>query len=106
MLMDEMRHQAVRFGAEVHVAMVTDIEVDRHPFVVHLDDGASYQTKTVGIATGARTRRPTSLSRLRHASKFPSRTATSGTRGDSKLRCETHSASTKMPSTTPVLISS
>ncbi|MEM1350259.1 MAG: thioredoxin-disulfide reductase, partial [Myxococcota bacterium] len=57
MLMDEMRHQAVRFGAEVHVAMVTDIEVDRHPFVVHLDDGSSYQTKTVVVATGARPRK-------------------------------------------------
>ena len=51
-LMEAMRKQAERFGAEMIPDDVTSVEFGRHPFVVRAADGA-YEAQTVIIATGA-----------------------------------------------------
>jgi thioredoxin reductase (NADPH) len=54
-LMAEMRAQAERFGTEIIQSHVTSVDLCRTPFVVKTDD-ATYETKTVVIATGASAR--------------------------------------------------
>jgi thioredoxin reductase (NADPH) len=56
--------QAQKFGAEVMIAKgAVELNFERHPCGVTLDDGATIPARTVIIATGARYRRP-SLSNL------------------------------------------
>ncbi len=53
---DRTRKQAERFGTEIHQVLITEVETDEHPYTVHLDDGTTYQTDTLIIASGARAR--------------------------------------------------
>lgn len=52
-MMDDLRRQAVRFGADVHSAMITEIDLDNRPFVAKGDDGSTVIADTVIISTGA-----------------------------------------------------
>jgi thioredoxin reductase (NADPH) len=51
-LMDEMRKQAQRFGAEIVNSYVHAVKLKEHPFRVHYGD-EEVQTKTVVISTGS-----------------------------------------------------
>ncbi|QDG54268.1 thioredoxin-disulfide reductase [Persicimonas caeni] len=55
-LMNEMREQALRFGAEAHMASIAKVDLSERPFTVTLEDGTEYKTKTFVIASGARAR--------------------------------------------------
>jgi thioredoxin reductase (NADPH) len=55
-LMDDMREQAKRFGAEIIQGAVTKVDLSRRPFTVHMDEDRVVQTDTVIIATGASAR--------------------------------------------------
>lgn len=52
-MMEDMRKQAIRFGADVHSAMVTEIDLDHYPFTAKGDDGSVVTADTVIICTGA-----------------------------------------------------
>jgi len=57
-LMTAFRKQAERFGARVQTGRVTDVSMPSlgakaGPIVLHLDDGATVETRTLIIATGA-----------------------------------------------------
>ena len=54
-LMDEMRKQATRFGAESKFEMVTDIDLSKRPYTLKADSG-EYTADSVIIATGATAR--------------------------------------------------
>jgi thioredoxin reductase (NADPH) len=54
-LMQEMRAQAERFGAEIVQDHVTAVDIGRHPFTVTTSDG-SHTTRSLIIATGASAR--------------------------------------------------
>jgi thioredoxin reductase (NADPH) len=51
-LMEEMRAQAIRFGAEIIQGNVTAVDVRRHPFTV-TTDGGPLQARALIVATGA-----------------------------------------------------
>ena len=55
-LMATMRAQAARFGAELHTAKVTRVDLSRPPFSVWVghDEAPAYEVEAVIIATGAR----------------------------------------------------
>jgi thioredoxin reductase (NADPH) len=53
-LMNQMKAQAIRFGAEFIASDVDSIDVSVHPFIVN-SKGAVYKAKSIIIATGART---------------------------------------------------
>src|SRR3990167_737871 len=53
-LMENFRHQAERFGAEIVNEDVTDVELKVRPFKV-TSGGKTYQAKSIIIATGAET---------------------------------------------------
>ncbi|MGM0556012.1 MAG: thioredoxin-disulfide reductase [Myxococcota bacterium] len=55
-LMNDMRAQAERFGTEVHMMKITDVDTSQRPYKVTLEDGAEFHTKTLIIASGARAR--------------------------------------------------
>lgn len=52
-LMDVCTKQAERFGTRFVQATVTKIDFSKRPFRVHLDNGTSFETKTLIAATGA-----------------------------------------------------
>jgi len=52
-LMDICTRQAERFGTRLKLATVTKVDLTKRPFTVTLDDGTSFQTKTLIAATGA-----------------------------------------------------
>lgn len=52
-LMDDMRRQALRFGADIHSGRIAEINLDVRPFQAKADDGTWISAKTVIIATGA-----------------------------------------------------
>src|SRR5215510_12566831 len=52
-LMDDMRAQAQRFGAEIVSGIVSRVDLSHRPFTIHLSDGDEIQTRTLIIATGA-----------------------------------------------------
>ena len=54
-LMEIMREQAVRFGAEMVMASADRVDFSRRPFTIWTDCG-EYQAKTVIVATGASAR--------------------------------------------------
>jgi len=54
-LMDEMRAQAERFGAEIVRGQVTSVDITRQPFTVTMADGIE-ECRTLIIATGASAR--------------------------------------------------
>ena len=55
-LMDDLQRQAERFGADIRDGVVTEIDVDSHPFRATLDNGEIVEAETVIIATGASAR--------------------------------------------------
>lgn len=55
-LIEKMKEQAEKFGTRVEFDYVTEIAVDRHPFLVRTASGKEYQTKSVILCTGARPR--------------------------------------------------
>jgi thioredoxin reductase (NADPH) len=52
-LMEVTTRQAERFGTRVVHATVTKVDLSKRPFTVTLDDGKTFQTKTLIAATGA-----------------------------------------------------
>lgn len=52
-LMEICTRQAERFGTRLKQATVTKVDLSKRPFTVTLDDGSSFQTKTLIAATGA-----------------------------------------------------
>jgi thioredoxin reductase (NADPH) len=55
-LMEDMREQAKRFGAEILQGAVNRVDLSKQPFTIYLDGDRIYQTKTLIIATGASAR--------------------------------------------------
>ncbi|MBZ5537355.1 MAG: thioredoxin-disulfide reductase [Acidobacteriia bacterium] len=55
-LMDDMREQAKRFGAEIIQGAVTKVDLSGRPFNIHMDENRVVQTDTLIIATGASAR--------------------------------------------------
>lgn len=55
-LMDHMRKQAERFGAEFRSGWVTEVDFARQPRVITLEGGETLQTETVILSTGASAR--------------------------------------------------
>lgn len=54
-LMEDLRAQALRFGAELVAGLVTDIDVTKRPFAVKTTAG-DFEAETVIVATGAAAR--------------------------------------------------
>ena len=52
-LMDQMKAQAVRVGADVRAGYVKSIDMSHRPFVAQLDGGTQIESDTVIVATGA-----------------------------------------------------
>ncbi len=52
-LMEICTKQAERFGTRILSATVTKVDLSKRPFTVTLDDGKTFQTKTLIAATGA-----------------------------------------------------
>lgn len=52
-LMEECTKQAERFGTRFVQATVTKVDLNKRPFKITLDDGTSFETKTLIAATGA-----------------------------------------------------
>lgn len=55
-LMDDLRAQAKRFGAEVRTGIVTELDLSKRPFTAKADDGRTIVAETVIISTGATAR--------------------------------------------------
>ena len=56
-LVERMQRQAERFGAEVLIDYVTDIDVTSQPFIVRTASGQEFKSKSIIAATGASPRR-------------------------------------------------
>ena len=52
-LMDAMRAQAVRLGADVRLGTVSDVDFSSRPFRLRIDGAADIEAETVIVATGA-----------------------------------------------------
>ena len=52
-LMEDLKKQALRFGADIKMGIVTDIDVSSRPFAVTIDSKETITAATVIIATGA-----------------------------------------------------
>lgn len=52
-LMDQMKAQAVRVGADVRAGYVKSIDLSHRPFVAQLDGGTQIEAEAVIVATGA-----------------------------------------------------
>ncbi|MCS6825180.1 MAG: thioredoxin-disulfide reductase [Caldilinea sp.] len=55
-LVEKFKAQAEKFGTRVEFDYVTELVLDRHPFLVRTDSGAEYQTRALILCTGARPR--------------------------------------------------
>lgn len=55
-LVEKFKAQAEKFGTRVEFDYVTELVLDRHPFLVRTESGAEYQTRTLILCTGARPR--------------------------------------------------
>jgi len=55
-LVDNMRKQAERFGAEVQWGAVRKVDFTSRPLKLHMDDGSTILSKSVIISTGAKSR--------------------------------------------------
>lgn len=55
-LMEDLRNQAARFGADIRSGLITKVNFDKRPFVVTVDLGDEIEAETVIIATGASAR--------------------------------------------------
>ncbi len=56
-LMQSMREQAERFGAEFVTGFVTSVDLSKRPFTVIVDEKDSYQAQSLIISTGASAKR-------------------------------------------------
>ena len=52
-MMEDLKKQSERFGADVRWGMVTDVDTSERPFKVKVDDGTELLAETLIIATGA-----------------------------------------------------
>ena len=52
-MMEDMRAQAARFGADIRMGIVTAVDFSAAPYTVTIDDGTQIQADTVIISTGA-----------------------------------------------------
>lgn len=52
-MMEDMRAQAARFGADIHTGIITDVDFSGKPLVATADDGTKIYADTVIISTGA-----------------------------------------------------
>ena len=52
-MMDDLRKQAERYGAEVRSGLVSQVDLSKRPFVATVDGEYTITAKTVIIATGA-----------------------------------------------------
>ncbi len=52
-MMDDIRRQAIRFGADVRSGIVTAVDFSKRPFAVTIDDGNTIEAETLIISTGA-----------------------------------------------------
>lgn len=52
-MMEDMRAQASRFGADIRMGSITSVDFSKRPYTVTVDDGTSIQADTIIIATGA-----------------------------------------------------
>jgi thioredoxin reductase (NADPH) len=52
-MMEEFKQQAERFGAQVRVGVVTEVDFSKRPFIIRADDGKTILAETVIISTGA-----------------------------------------------------
>ena len=52
-LMEDIRKQALRFGADIRFGTVTEVDFSKRPFRVAADDGCTIEAQTLIIATGA-----------------------------------------------------
>lgn len=52
-MMEDMRTQASRFGADIRMGSITSVDFSKRPYTVTVDDGSTIQADTVIIATGA-----------------------------------------------------
>ena len=52
-MMEDMRAQAQRFGADIRMGIVTTVDFGSAPYTVTIDDGTQLQADTVIISTGA-----------------------------------------------------
>ncbi|MDR0724522.1 MAG: thioredoxin-disulfide reductase [Prevotellaceae bacterium] len=52
-IMEDMRNQALRFGADIRRGDITEVDFSLQPFVLKANDGKEIHAKTVIIATGA-----------------------------------------------------
>lgn len=55
-MMEDMRAQAKRFGADIRMGIVTDVDFTKRPYTLKLDNGDIIEAATVIIATGASAR--------------------------------------------------
>lgn len=52
-MMDDLRRQAVRFGAEIRPLIATAVNLGEYPYTITFDDGSEEKCLTLIIATGA-----------------------------------------------------
>lgn len=52
-MMEDMRAQASRFGADIRMGSITSVDFSKRPYTVTVDDGNTIQADTIIIATGA-----------------------------------------------------
>jgi thioredoxin reductase (NADPH) len=52
-MMDQFRKQAERFGADCRYGMVTEVDIDNHPFTLNIDDSVKITTDALIVSTGA-----------------------------------------------------
>lgn len=55
-LMDDLRQQALRFGADIRAGLVTKVDLSQRPFVAETDSGLRITADTIIISTGATAR--------------------------------------------------
>jgi thioredoxin reductase (NADPH) len=52
-MMEDMKNQAIRFGADIRTGDITEVDFSSRPFILKASDGKEILAKTVIIATGA-----------------------------------------------------
>lgn len=52
-LMEDIRSQALKFGADIRQGVISEIDLSKRPFVAKSDDGTTVEAETVIISTGA-----------------------------------------------------
>jgi len=52
-LMEDLRQQALRFGAQLKTGIVTEVDFSKAPYTITIDNGEQLLAQTVIIATGA-----------------------------------------------------